>query len=128
LHRDLLVVEVDVDDGAHPAQADHDAVSNRERTARKSCAGAACDEWHIALRTGADDPCHLLSRRREHDRRRRDATTGETVARVGLQCSRLGDDALVADGGAQTMQQRTVKHAKPSPPPRHQWCGQRRPL
>ena len=49
LHRDLVVVEVDVEDRSHPAEADDDAVGDRKRSTGQSGPRAARDERHLRL-------------------------------------------------------------------------------
>ena len=122
LHRDLVVVEVDVEDRSHPAEADDHAVRNREGSTGQPRSRAARDERHLSLGACPDDLGHLRGGERQHDRGRRDAPPGEPVACVGLQRRRRGDHPVIADDVSQPLEQGAIKHVRPAPPPRHRSC------
>ena len=70
LNGDLLVVEVDVEDCAHPAEPDHDAVCHRERPTGETGSRAARDKRHLRRCACAHHLGHLLGAEGQHDRGR----------------------------------------------------------
>jgi hypothetical protein len=69
LHGDLMILEVDIENRSHPAQADDDAVGDWERTPGQPRAGAARDEWHMRLEARAHHLGHLVGAERQYHRR-----------------------------------------------------------
>ena len=123
LYGDLLILEVDVEDCAHPAEPDDHAVGHREGTAGQAGTGTAGHERHIALRARSYHLCDRCSAGRQHHGSRRDATSCQAVARVRLHCRGGGDQTVVTNRRTQTFEESGVKHVPPSPPRRRRSCA-----
>ena len=98
---DGAVLPVDVEDPVELAQAQDDAVGERQGTARERGPGPARHDLDLLGVAEAQDRRDLLGRGRQHHGHGHGAVGGEPVALVGAQLGLAGDHALARHDLAQ---------------------------
>ena len=97
LRDDAAVGVVDVEDAVELAEAQDDAVSERQRAARERGPGAARHHLHAALVAQPEHPRDLRGGLRQDHRHRKLPVSAQTVALVRPERVLIGDHALAGD-------------------------------
>ncbi len=95
------VGNVDFEDAIHAREAEDDAVFDGERAAAEAGTGAARDEGNLLAMADADYGLDLFSRRGKQYGAGQDTKIREAVAFVRVEFLGRGDEAAVADDGAE---------------------------
>jgi hypothetical protein len=97
---DTLVVEVHVEDPAHAAERDQQAVFDRQRPARESGPRATGHPWHVQLVAGAQHLFDLFRAARQDGHRRHHVVMGQAVGGVCVQLVAMDEHLLIARDSA----------------------------
>ena len=112
------VLEIDLDDPAHPAEDQQDPVADRDRATRQAGAGAARDERDTGIGARANDAFHLDGAPWQYRDRRQLSLAALRVGTVGSECGRIGEDMPLAADQTQPSNQLTADLHRGSVPNR----------
>ncbi len=115
LDRDLLVVEVDVEDRAHSCETHHHPVGRRERAAGEAGARAARNERDVRVDARTHNLGDGVGGERQDHCSGRDPMPGQSITGVRPQRCRSSDEPVVADRGAQPLEDGGLKHRRSRP-------------
>src|SRR5215472_4582445 len=98
---DARVGDINFQDAIHAREAEDDTAFNRQRASTEASAGATRDEGNLFAVANADDGLDLYCRRGKQHGAREHAEIRQAVTFVSVEFLRRGDHAVLADDGAE---------------------------
>ena len=99
LHHCATVIVIHVEDAVEARHAQHDAISQRQRPARKRRARSARHHLHAICMAPGQDLAYLFGRARQHNGQRALPVHHQPIAAIGRDPIRIGDHPVRHDGG-----------------------------